>query len=237
MRSAKDFRPWDATSGGGLKQSVRAVHSMLAAARPKAPVGKPPDLVSLTPTAVQQTARKQIVPRISQKRLGRACGPMSRPRSGDGSLREDPDATRTGTCGHGSAGGCSRRRGLFGGRGPPEGGNTPHMQDVPRLREEAADFAWDVAPLEQLGAVRAIASGSPAGGSEPSDHLQPLYEGLQVKLATGIRAELDDLLTRHRETFSEGDHDLGRTRTEVHRIPTEDARPVRLPPRRVPLAY
>ena len=120
---------------------------------------------------------------------------------------------------------------------PPEGGSAPHMQDVPRLREEAADFAWDVAPLEQLGAVRAIASGSPAGGSEPSDHLQPLYEGLQVKLATGIRAELDDLLTRHRETFSEGDHDLGRTRTEVHRIPTGDARPVRLPPRRVPLAY
>ena len=64
-----------------------------------------------------------------------------------------------------------------------------------------------------------------------------LYEGLQVKLAAGIRAELDDLLTRHRETFSRGDHDLGRTRTEVHRILTEDARPVRLPPRRVPLAY
>ena len=79
---------------------------------------------------------------------------------------------------------------------PPEGGSAPHMQDVPRLREEAADFAWDVAPLEQLGAVRAIASGSPAGGSEPSDHLQPLYEGLQAKLATRIRAELDDLLTR-----------------------------------------
>ena len=54
---------------------------------------------------------------------------------------------------------------------PSEEGNPPHMQDVPRLREEAADFAWDVAPLEQLGAVRAIASGSPAGGSKSSDHL------------------------------------------------------------------
>ena len=78
---------------------------------------------------------------------------------------------------------------------------------------------------------------SAAGGSKPSDHLWPLYACLQVKLATRIRAELDDLLTRHRETFSKGDHDLGRTRTEVHRIPTGDARPVRLPPRRVPLAY
>ena len=99
-------------------------------------------------------------------------------------------------------------------------GEPPHMQDVPRLGEEAADFAWDVAPLEQLGAVRAIAPGTPDGGSESSDHLQPLYEGLQMKLAAGIRAELDDLLTWHRETFSKGDHDLGRTRTEVHRIPT-----------------
>ena len=33
MRSAKDFGPWDAISGGGLKQSVRLVHSVLAAAR------------------------------------------------------------------------------------------------------------------------------------------------------------------------------------------------------------
>ena len=119
----------------------------------------------------------------------------------------------------------------------PEEGKPPHMQDVPRLREEAADFAWDMAPLEQLGAVRAIALGSPDEGSESSDHLQPLYEGLQMKLAAGIRAELDDLLTRHGETFSKGDHDLGRTRTEVHRIPMEDVRSVRLPPRRVPLAY
>ena len=54
MRSAKDFGPWDATSGGGLKQSVRPVRSVLAAIRPKAPVKRPPDLVSLTPAAVQQ---------------------------------------------------------------------------------------------------------------------------------------------------------------------------------------
>ena len=101
----------------------------------------------------------------------------------------------------------------------PEEGEPSHMQDAPRLREEAADFAWDVAPLEQLGAVRAVAPGAPNGGNESPNHLQPLYEGLQVRMATRTRTELNDLLTRHRETFSKGDHDLGRTRTEVH-VPT-----------------
>ena len=79
MRSVRDFRPWDATSGGGLKQSVRPVRSMLAAIRPKAPGKRPPALVSLTPAAVQQTARKQLVHSMPQKRRGRARGPVLRP--------------------------------------------------------------------------------------------------------------------------------------------------------------
>ena len=79
MRSAKDFGPWDATSGGGLKQSVRPVHSLPTAVCPETLDKKPHDLVGLTPTAVQQTARKQIVHRMTQKRMGQARGPVLRP--------------------------------------------------------------------------------------------------------------------------------------------------------------
>ena len=111
------------------------------------------------------------------------------------------------------------------------------MQEVPRLEEEAADFAWDVAPLEPPAVVRVVASVVPGDGGGPPDHMQPLYENIRLELASGTRGKLEDLLGRYEEIFSEGDHDLGQTKTEVHRIPTGDARPVRLPPRRVPEAH
>ena len=110
------------------------------------------------------------------------------------------------------------------------GSEALHMQEMPHLEEEAADFAWDVAPLEPPAAVRAVASGTPGGGGGPPDHMQPLYENIRVELVPGTRGELEGLLGQYEEIFSKGDHDLGRTKTQVHRIPTGDARPVRLPP-------
>ena len=49
-----------------------------------------------------------------------------------------------------------------------EEGEPPHMQEAPRLREEAADFAWDVAPLEQLrGLFRQSLQGRLTEGVNP----------------------------------------------------------------------
>lgn len=44
-----------------------------------------------------------------------------------------------------------------------------------------------------------------------------------------------EMLYRHLSMFSTGDHDLGRTHLTLHPIDTGDAKPVKLPPRRVPL--
>ena len=44
------------------------------------------------------------------------------------------------------------------------GSEMLHMQEMPRLEEEAADFAWDVAPLEPPAAVQAVTSGYPRRG-------------------------------------------------------------------------
>lgn len=44
-----------------------------------------------------------------------------------------------------------------------------------------------------------------------------------------------ELLQRHLPVFSTGDNDLGRTHLTWHQIDTGEARPVKLPPRRVPL--
>ena len=51
-----------------------------------------------------------------------------------------------------------------------------HMQETSHLEEEAADFAWDVAPLEPPAAVRVVASDTSGGGDEPPKHMRPLYE-------------------------------------------------------------
>lgn len=47
--------------------------------------------------------------------------------------------------------------------------------------------------------------------------------------------DIRELLQRNMSVFSEGEGDLGRTHLTLHQIDTGDAKPVKLPPRRVPL--
>ena len=65
-------------------------------------------------------------------------------------------------------------------------GEVLHMQEMSHLEEEAADFAWDVAPLEPPAAVRVVTSDTSGGGSEPPEHMRPLYENIRVELAPGM---------------------------------------------------
>ena len=67
------------------------------------------------------------------------------------------------------------------------------------------------------------------------DHLVKLYESSVENLDVPQQRYLKKVLGRFQGVFSKDDNDLGRTGLEKHRIPTGDARPVRLPPRRAPL--
>jgi hypothetical protein len=55
-------------------------------------------------------------------------------------------------------------------------------------------------------------------------------------LTDGEFQELKKLLAEYENIFAGDDEDYGRTNKVYHRIDTEDARPIRQPPRRIPLA-
>ncbi len=66
---------------------------------------------------------------------------------------------------------------------------------------------------------------------DPADlpeYLQPLMEGVSDDLAAANY--------EHRDVFSSGPTDTGRTGLVKHKIDTGDQRPVRLPPRRLPIS-
>lgn len=57
----------------------------------------------------------------------------------------------------------------------------------------------------------------------------------QKGLAPGELKSIHDLLQKNMSVFSTGEGDLGRTHLTMHQIDTGDAKPVKLPPRRVPI--
>ncbi len=74
---------------------------------------------------------------------------------------------------------------------------------------------------------------------DPADlpeYLQPLMEGVSEDLTLRQREELAAAIYEHRDVFSSGPTDMGRTGLVKHTIGTGDQRPVRLPPRRLPIA-
>ena len=66
-------------------------------------------------------------------------------------------------------------------------------------------------------------------------HLRQLFEDSVPDLTPTEWRQLAKLLTKYGQNFSENDQDIGRTGLEVHQIPTGDATPIRLPPRRAPM--
>ena len=61
-------------------------------------------------------------------------------------------------------------------------------------------------------------------------------EGVSEDLTQRQREELAAAIYEHRDVFSSGPTDMGRTGLVKHTIDTGDQRPVRLPPRRLPIA-
>merc|ERR1711893_440550 len=95
-----------------------------------------------------------------------------------------------------------------------------------------APIAEAVHTIMAMGSREVSAPEVPSGVPE---HLQQLYGDSCGLLNLEQQQELAKLLVEYQDSFSKSDTDLGRTALEVHRIPTGDAKPVRLPPRRAPI--
>ena len=67
------------------------------------------------------------------------------------------------------------------------------------------------------------------------DHLEQMFEASLANLAPEQQNQLATLLQDFAHVFSQNDSDLGRTKLEQHHIPTGNATPIRLPPRRAPM--
>ncbi len=73
---------------------------------------------------------------------------------------------------------------------------------------------------------------------DPADlpeYLQPLMEGVSEYLTLRQREELATAIYEFRDVFGSGSMDMGRTRLVNHAINTGDHRPIRLPPRLLPI--
>ena len=71
---------------------------------------------------------------------------------------------------------------------------------------------------------------------EMPEHLKDLYTRSTEFLVESEQKEVKALLLKFQHVFSAGPDDLGRTDVVQHKIDTGDAKPIRIPPRRVPLA-
>ena len=68
-------------------------------------------------------------------------------------------------------------------------------------------------------------------------HLKQLFENSSEGKTFGQKQKLANLLTEYQDVFSINDKDLGKTDLGEHVIETGDAKPLKQPFRRVPLAF
>ncbi|CAC5405010.1 unnamed protein product [Mytilus coruscus] len=68
-------------------------------------------------------------------------------------------------------------------------------------------------------------------------HLTELLDSCSEDLSTDEKGKVANVLNKFQEVFSKHEFDIGLTDLVEHSIDTGDAKPVRLPPRRVPFAF
>ena len=68
------------------------------------------------------------------------------------------------------------------------------------------------------------------------EHLRDLYRRSSENLTPAQKAQVHNLLCQYSDVFSKGPQDMGKTEEVQHHINTQDAAPIRQPPRRLPLA-
>merc|ERR1711893_81089 len=113
----------------------------------------------------------------------------------------------------------------------PRRGRTPGDSRLAGVTLDA-QTAVDVYRIRAIGGQEESALAVP---SMVPEHLTKLFGDSCGLLSSGQQQELSKLMVDYQDSFSKTDTDLGRTSLEVHHIPTGDAKPVRLPPRRAPM--
>lgn len=90
------------------------------------------------------------------------------------------------------------------------------------------------------GIIRCLSKKGTADGGKSGNvpsHLYNMYENIAPGYSQIEKQSIADLLVSHSSTFSKDDTDLGRTNLIEFSIDTGDAKPIKQPPRRVPLAF
>jgi transposase InsO family protein len=88
------------------------------------------------------------------------------------------------------------------------------------------------------GCDKLLVNGTDVDANELPEHLKALYKDTceREQLTETARTDLRLLLVKYADLFAKSDTDFGKTHLVEHDINTGDARPIRQPPRRVPIA-
>lgn len=92
----------------------------------------------------------------------------------------------------------------------------------------------NVATISKVNKIEECQRGYFADHGLPN-HLTDLYKRASEGMPMKQKRQVSSLLSKYATVFSESDHNLGRTGIIKYRIPTGDARPIKQPPRRVPV--
>ena len=93
-------------------------------------------------------------------------------------------------------------------------------------------------PVQLVAEADAVLGGqekSRTGIESLPGHLTQLLNDSSRGLTLSQRQKVENLLMEYHDVFSSNDSDLGRTPLAEHRIDTGDSRPVKVPPRRIPI--
>ena len=112
--------------------------------------------------------------------------------------------------------------------------NETEETNFQKVRRIVIENRTDVSEETDVSTARKTTKGQ---GKSVPEHLEDLYLRSTTDLTDEERERLTDLLHRYGDAFSRNDWDIGVTHLTEHAIKTEVKGPVRLPPRRVPLAH
>lgn len=112
----------------------------------------------------------------------------------------------------------------------------PPRSRVAALSKPQKVLPKDILTFEETNGevyVQALEGAVACGRGRPGPLAVPVQANVQGLSPSEIR-ELNQLLQKHRDVFSQGDGDYGYTTTVEHRVPTGDAHPIKQRHRRIP---
>jgi hypothetical protein len=103
------------------------------------------------------------------------------------------------------------------------------------LRDQKLAKGFPVARCEPVALVTQPDAAAPQD-QDTSPNIQDMIVAARHNLGVGEIRELEGLIAAYEDVFATQSGDYGRTNRVYHRIDTGEARPIRQPPRRLPLA-